>query len=522
MAMALASAGIRTIGISQAVHLNACQCRPRHHDATRDSSSFATLGHRGVVQDACSFSNGLRRGVTGFEWRQRQILVCRLKAVPEAVVGTTADPETKPSRQPRRSPAKRKTATTKTATAKKVSADEKENEVKAPEMILGSDGEEEDEDVTDWPPLVCCFGEALYEFLPSVRVSKIQQHPDIYSTWKGLQWSPPEWARLPGSFPHNVAVALARLGGRVAFMGKVGDDDHGQNIVLLLNKNGVQTRAVKFDSSCSTGVSRLRLTNGEGHVRMTCVRPSAEDSFVKSELNMDVLKESRFFQFTSFSLTSEPIRSTLFAAIKEAKRNDADIVFDVNLPLRYWRSVQDTRELIKAAWKESTIVEVTKHELEFILGEKYYEELRESGPQYFSTSIEQTKNRRYHYHYEPAEIAPLWHKKMKILFVTDGTFWIHYYTPTFHGKVAGTEDVLVTPFTCDRTGSGDAVMAAILRKLSTQPELLQDEVKLQKALRFCLCAGIIAQWTKGAIRGMPTESATQNLTEQVYPGHMVF
>lgn len=64
--------------------------------------------------------------------------------------------------------------------------------------------------------------------------------------------------------------------------------------------------------------------------------------------------------------------------------------------------------------------------------------------------------------------------------------------------------------------------AGILRKLSTQPELLQDEVKLQKALRFCLCAGIIAQWTKGAIRGMPTESAAQNLTEQVYPHHMIF
>lgn len=175
---------------------------------------------------------------------------------------------------------------------------EKENEVQESELMMGSDGEDEDEDGTEWPPLVCCFGEALYEFLPSVRVSKKQMHPDIYSTWKGLQWSPPEFARLPGSFPSNVAVALARLGGRVAFMGKVGDDEHGRNIVLELNKNGVQTRAVKFDSSCSTGVARLRLTNQAGQVRMTCVRPSAEDSFVKSEINMDVLKEVCLLCFT--------------------------------------------------------------------------------------------------------------------------------------------------------------------------------------------------------------------------------
>lgn len=66
--------------------------------------------------------------------------------------------------------------------------------------------------------------------------------------------------------------------------------------------------------------------------------------------------------------------------------------------------------------------------------------------------------------------------------------------------------------------------AAIIRKLTTQPQLLEgnlDEDKLQKALRFAVCAGIISQWTKGAIDGFPSESAAQNLTEQVYPPSMV-
>jgi hypothetical protein len=64
-------------------------------------------------------------------------------------------------------------------------------------------------------------------------------------------------------------------------------------------------------------------------------------------------------------------------------------------------------------------------------------------------------------------------------------------------------------------------VAAVIRKLSTQPQLLGDQEKLEKALRFAICAGIIAQWTIGAIRGFPTESAAQNLTEQVYPPSMV-
>ncbi|KAL3679228.1 hypothetical protein R1sor_022184 [Riccia sorocarpa] len=384
-----------------------------------------------------------------------------------------------------------------------------------------SDGEEYEEEY-DWPPLVCCFGEALHEFLPSVRVSDRRMDPDIYSTWKGLQWSPPEFSRLPGSVPSNTAVALARLGGRVAFMGKVGDDEHGHNLVLKLNQEGVQTRGVKFDKTASTGISRLELTTESGNVRMKCVKPSAEECFTKSEINKDILKEAKFFQFTSLSLTTEPLRSSLLAAIKMAQRNGAEIYFDVNLPLPYWRSIDLTRQSLKQPWKEATVVEVTKQELEFILGEEKYEVMRQKGPSYASNSIEETKNRRYHYHYEPEELAPLWHNKLKILFVTDGTHRIHYYTPHFHGSVAGTEDVLVAPFSCDRTGSGDAVTAAIIRKLSSQPELFTNEEKLQKALRFAVCAGIIAQWTIGAIRGMPTESAAQNLTEQVYPASMIF
>ena len=89
------------------------------------------------------------------------------------------------------------------------------------EVVQGGQEEYSDEEQYDWPPLVCCFGEALHEFIPTVRVSERQMDPEIYSSWKGLQWSPPEFVRLPGSSPANLAIALARLGGRVAFMGKV-------------------------------------------------------------------------------------------------------------------------------------------------------------------------------------------------------------------------------------------------------------------------------------------------------------
>ncbi|CAH8382680.1 unnamed protein product [Eruca vesicaria subsp. sativa] len=367
------------------------------------------------------------------------------------------------------------------------------------------------------PPLVCCFGAVQKEFVPVVRVHDNPMHPDIYSQWKMLQWDPPEFGRAPGGPPSNVAISHVRLGGRAAFMGKVGGDDYGEELVLMMNKERVQTRGVKFDEEgASTGCTRVRIVFEDGKMKGEVVEEPPEDSLLASELNLAVLKEARIFHFNSEVLTSPTMQSTLFKAIQWSKKFGGLIFFDPNLPLPLWRSRNETRKLIKKAWDEANIIEVSQQELEFLLDEEYYERRRNYTPQYFAEDFEQTKNRRDYYHYTPEEIKPLWHENLKLLVVTDGTLRLHYYTPKFDGVVVGTEDVLITPFTCDRTGSGDAVVAGIMRKLTTCPEMFEDQDVLERQLRFAVAAGIISQWTIGAVRGFPTESATQNLKEQVY------
>lgn len=353
--------------------------------------------------------------------------------------------------------------------------------------------------------------------MPIIRVLEHQMHPDIYSEWKMLQWNPPEFVRAPGGPPSNVAISHVRLGGRAAFMGKVGDDEFGEELVYMMNKERVQTRAVKFDSNVTTGCSLMRVKFGDdGKMKMETVKEAAEDSLLPSELNLPVLKEARIFHFNSEVLTSPSMQSTLFRAINLSKKFGGLIFFDPNLPLPLWKSRDETREVLKQAWKEADIIELSRQELEFLLDEQHYERRRNYRPQYYSEDYEQTKHRRDYYHYTREEISPLWHDGLKFLFVTDGTLRIHYYSPSFDGVVIGTEDVLITPFTCDRTGSGDAVVAAIMRKLTTRPEMYEDRDVLERELRFAIAAGIISQWTIGAVRGFPTESATQNLKEQVY------
>lgn len=81
----------------------------------------------------------------------------------------------------------------------------------------------------------------------------------------------------------------------------------------------------------------------------------------------------------------------------------------------------------------------------------------------------------------------------------DGTLRLHYNSPFFDGVVDGTEDVLITPFTCGGTGSGDAIVAGIMRKITTYPEMYANEDILVRQLR------LISQWTIGVVRGFPTK-----------------
>uniref|UniRef100_A0A0A9DHR5 Carbohydrate kinase PfkB domain-containing protein n=1 Tax=Arundo donax TaxID=35708 RepID=A0A0A9DHR5_ARUDO len=375
----------------------------------------------------------------------------------------------------------------------------------------------------DWPPLVCCFGAPRWEFVPTVRVSDRQMHPDQYSTWRHLQWEPPEFARAPGSAASNVAIALTRLGGRAAVLGKVGDDDFGRELVYRMNCERVQTRAIKFDGKAATAMARMKVSfrdreDGKGGTKLVAetVKSSAEDSLRKTEINVDVLKEARMFHFNSEVLLNPSMHDTLFRAIELSKKFGSKVFFDLNLPLPLWTSRDETKEVINRAWIEADIIEVSRDELEFLLDHEYYEYKRNTPPQYYLEGFHFTRNWPQYYHYSPEEIAPIWHDGIKILLVTYGTLRIHYYTPKFHGCVVGTEDALITPYTTDRTGSGDAVVAAAIKKLTTCPEMYKDQDTLERQLRFAVAAGIISQWTIGAVRGYPTESAAQNLKEQVY------
>lgn len=370
-----------------------------------------------------------------------------------------------------------------------------ENADEGPELEV-----DEGEDISHlygWPPLVCCFGAAQHAFVPSGRPANRLIDHEIHARMRDARWAPEKFVRAPGSSSGSVALALASLGGKVAFMGKLGDDDYGRSMLWFMNSNNVRTRSVRIDSKRATAVSLMKISK-RGVLRMSCVKPCAEDSLIKHEINIDVLREAKMFYFNTQSLLEKNMRSTALEAIKMSKKLGGVIFYDVNLPMPLWQSSEETKELIHQAWNLADIVEVTKQELEFLCGITPTER--------FDTK---DNDRSKFVHYGREVVSKLWHENLKVLFVTNGTSKIHYYTKEDEGFLRGMEDPPLTPFTADMSASGDGIVAALLRMLTVQPDLITDKGYLEHSIKYAIDCGVIDQWSQATVRGFPADEDSE-------------
>ncbi|KAI3883282.1 hypothetical protein MKX03_001897 [Papaver bracteatum] len=125
-------------------------------------------------------------------------------------------------------------------------------------------------------------------------------------------------------------------------------------------------------------------------------------------------------------------------------------------------------------------------------------------------------------------VIPLWHENLKVLFVTNGTSKIHYYTKDNNGSVHGMEDSPITPFTCDMSESGDGIVAGLMRMLdAVQPHLMTDTGCLERTISYAIDCGVIDQWLLARTRGFPPiedmdddlctdENGTRSITHRQY------
>lgn len=258
-------------------------------------------------------------------------------------------------------------------------------------------------------PQVICFGEVLWDLLPSGKVA--------------------------GGAPMNVAYHLTNFGYSTRMISRIGHDDDGRALEKFLKEKGMNTDLIQTDNFYPTSTVKVELS-ALGTPAYEVVKPVAWDYIIPTIDNTKAVKEAKAFVFGSLAARSERTKDTLIGLLD----TEALKVFDVNLRAPFYDLL-----LLETLLNKADIVKMNEEELALI-GSWYYEEtaemeLAEKLKQYF---------------------------KLKILIVTQGSRGAFLIGPENQVKTVKARKIQVT----DTIGSGDSFLAGFLYQYLTHEPLI--------------------------------------------------
>lgn len=297
------------------------------------------------------------------------------------------------------------------------------------------------------------------------------------------------FARNPGGAPANVLAMNARLGGKTAFIGKVGDDDFGRFLKGVLDKSGIDTRGVVMDQEVKTTLAFVQL-NEFGDRSFSFYRnPGADMMLREDEIDKQMVSDCHIFHYGSISFTDEPCRSAALSAIAQARAEGKLMSYDPNYRPFIWDAEERAVSEILNALPSADILKVSEEEMELLTGETDLEKgarkLMAQGP--------------------------------KLVLVSRGEFGSFYCAACGTGQLPAFKVSVV-----DTTGSGDAFLGAIhyrLRDKNAEDLLKLTKDELEDILDFANAAGGLTATKRGAIPSMPAlaeiEECRKNIPRNV-------
>ena len=301
---------------------------------------------------------------------------------------------------------------------------------------------------------VACFGELIVDLVPALAAN-------------GARCFEPKAGGAPG----NVAVGVAKLGGRAAMLSKVGDDAFGRLLVNTLSSYGVATEGVACTNTGTTALAVVTVAPDGDREFMFYRTGGADSSYAPAEVDAAAIRAARVLHIGSLIL-SEPIpASAQRHAVAVAQANGVMISADVNLRPSLWSDPDDMRRAALEAVRAANILKISEEELAFLTG---------------------TSDRA-------QAVRLLWHPGLRVVAVTLGSTGAEMFTDQGHVAVPGFAVKVV-----DTVGCGDAFMACLLEDLSRSGFDLSNAAALARLARRASAAGAIAAMGAGAMESLPT------------------
>ncbi|MFK7809949.1 MAG: carbohydrate kinase [Saprospiraceae bacterium] len=179
---------------------------------------------------------------------------------------------------------------------------------------------------------IVCFGEALWDMLPSGKV--------------------------PGGAPMNVAIHAKNFGMDAHLISAVGNDELGESLLRFIQQKGISTDLIHRNFTFDTSTVQVTLDK-KGIASYDIVKPVAWDFLSVKNEQKAVVKKSDYLLFGSLIVRSNNNFVQLQKLIEKAQKT----VFDVNLRPPFYSQSE-----IESLLQKANIVKLNDDELDIIAG----------------------------------------------------------------------------------------------------------------------------------------------------------
>lgn len=151
-----------------------------------------------------------------------------------------------------------------------------------------------------------------------------------------------------GGSEANVAVGLARLGLRSAWVGRLPDNPLGRRVSAALGGQGVDVSGVIWANEGRVGVYYLEVAGAPRGSRVIYDRQGSAASKLRAQdLDWTILSQTRHFHVSGITAAlSASCAEVVRQALAEAQRRGATTSVDINYRSRLW-SPQSAREVLQ-------------------------------------------------------------------------------------------------------------------------------------------------------------------------------
>lgn len=209
---------------------------------------------------------------------------------------------------------------------------------------------------------VVTFGESMVVF-----------NPDVAGPLRSIN----TFTKSLGGAESNFAIALSRLGHKVGWFSRVGNDEFGKYIINTIRGEGVDVSKAIVDNERSTGIlfkEKYQSVNPNVYYYR---KGSAASTLNSYDIDENYIKQAKILHITGITpALSKSAEETVFRAVDIAKSNGVLVSFDPNIRLKLW-NISDARSILLKLANISDIIMPGLDEAEVLTGLKDPEKMAE-------------------------------------------------------------------------------------------------------------------------------------------------